>query len=235
MSLEFDSSNNYNKTIALPHNIYVISGLGADERVFHKLEFGGVSPTFIKWIDPNKRETLEEYATRLREQITTSNPVLIGLSFGGIMAIEIAKQIKTEKIILLASAKTKFEIPSYYRSAGRIKLYNYIPAKLLKKTNFIVFWFFGAKTEEDKNLLKRILLDTDPKFFKWAIDKISRWKNELILDNILHIHGTSDRIFPIKNVRCDLKIKGGGHLMTLDKADELNEILNKNLSKSSYF
>ena len=98
----------------LKKELYIFSGLGADERVFQRLDFSGFSPTFIKWIVPQDKETIENYATRLLDQITTTNPTLIGLSFGGLIAVEVAKQIDTEKVILIASAKTKKEIPFYW-------------------------------------------------------------------------------------------------------------------------
>ena len=53
----------------MSEHIYLISGLGADERVFQNLDFGRLKPTFIKWIEPIKNETIEEYALRLSLQI----------------------------------------------------------------------------------------------------------------------------------------------------------------------
>ncbi len=110
--------------------LYIFSGLGADERVFQRLDFPGFSTTFIKWIVPQDKETIENYATRLLDQITTTNPTLIGLSFGGLIAVEVAKQIDTEKVILIASAKTKKEIPFYYRFAGQLGLQKLLPTRL---------------------------------------------------------------------------------------------------------
>lgn len=209
--------------------LYIFSGLGADERVFQKLDFSGFPTTFIKWIVPENKETIEKYVTRLIEQITTTKPILIGLSFGGIIAIEVAKQIETEKVILIASAKTKKEIPFYYRFVGQLGLHKFLPAVILKSSNFITNWFFGTTSGFDKQILKQILIDTDPTFLKWAIDKIVRWNNQTQLKNIFHIHGTTDRILPFNFVNCDLTIKNGGHLMTLNKADELSKVLKKQL------
>ncbi len=209
--------------------LYIFSGLGADERVFQRLDFSGFSTTFIKWIVPQDKETIENYATRLRDQITTTKPTLIGLSFGGLMAVEIAKQIDTENVILIASAKTKSEIPFYYRFAGQLGLHKLLPTRLLKSSNFITNWFFGTTSTFDKQLLKQILIDTDPTFLKWAIDKVTRWTNKTQTKNLFHIHGTSDRILPFKFVNCNLTIKNGGHLMTLNKADELNNVLRQHL------
>jgi len=145
------------------------------------------------------------------------------------MAVEVAKKIDVEKIILIASAKTKTEIPFYYRFGGYIGLHKLLPSKLLKSSNFLTNWFFGATLPSDKQLLLQILADTDPAFLKWAIDKIAKWTNQTLPKNILHIHGTSDRILPFKFVACDYKIENGGHLMTLNKADELNKILREQM------
>ena len=209
--------------------LYIFSGLGADERVFQNLAFSGYSTTFIKWIVPLDKETIEQYATRLLDQITTTKPTLIGLSFGGLIAVEVAKQIDTKKVILIASAKTKNEIPFYYRFAGQLKLHRLLPTRLLKSSNFITNWFFGTSSTFDKQLLKQILIDTDPTFLRWAIDKVTRWTNKKQIQNIFHIHGTSDKILPLSFVKCNSTIKKGGHLMTLNKADELNLILRQQL------
>lgn len=209
--------------------IYIFSGLGADERVFQRLDFSGFSITFIKWIVPQDQETIENYATRLLDQITTKKPTLIGLSFGGLIAVEVAKQIDTEKVILIASAKSKMEIPFYYRLAGQLGLHKLLPTRFLKKSNFITNWFFGSTSTFDKQLLKQILFDTDPTFLKWAIDKVVRWTNLTQNKNIFHIHGTNDRILPFSFVKCNSAIKNGGHLITLNKAEELNNILRQQL------
>lgn len=209
----------------LTSEIYIFSGLGADERVFQKLDFSDFKTTFVKWIIPQDNETIENYSSRLLEQITTKKPTLIGLSYGGIIAVEVAKQIETEKVILIASAKTKNEIPFYFRFAGLLGLHKLVPTKLLKSSNFITNWFFGTNSTFDKKLLKQILIDTNPIFLKWAIEKVARWTNQTKTKNIIHIHGTSDRILPLKFVNCDLIVKDGGHLMTLNKPNELNNIL----------
>ncbi|MBB6005014.1 alpha/beta hydrolase [Arcicella rosea] len=206
-------------------SIYIFSGLGADERVFKKLDFSGFDVTFIHWVIPNSNETIETYALRLTEQIKTNNPILIGLSFGGMMATEVAKLIDTEKIIIIASAKTQQEIPFYYRFAGMLKLHRLIPTVVLKTPNFFSNWLFGTSDKEDKEILASIMLDTDEVFLTWAIDKIVNWKNDTVHKNLKHIHGTADRILPYCLVKSDIEVNGGGHLMTLNKAEELTKVI----------
>ncbi len=204
-------------------NIYLVSGLGADKRVFQKMDLDAYNTVFIDWISPETSESIEAYAKRLTAQITQPKPVIIGLSFGGIMAVEIAKIIDTEKVILIASAKVYSEIPFFFRLAGFFKLHILLPLSLLKSPNAITNWFFGAHSTFEKALLKQILIDTDPIFLKWAIDKIVSWKNHTNPDNTIHIHGTADKIFPLAFAKPDIQINNGGHFMTLDKYQEIDE------------
>lgn len=97
------------------NKIYILSGLGVDKRVFDKIDFGNLDVEFVDWIKPQKKESIESYARRIQESIKTENPILIGLSFGGMVSVEISKIRKTERIILLASAKIKSELPLMYR------------------------------------------------------------------------------------------------------------------------
>jgi pimeloyl-ACP methyl ester carboxylesterase len=205
--------------------IVIFSGLGVDRRVFDNIDFGNLDVEFVDWISPLQNESLESYVVRISKKIKEENPVLIGLSFGGMVAVEISKIIKVEKLILIASARNKFELPKLYAIAGELKLNKLIPSLILKKQNFITNWIFGIESKEEKHLLKNILQDTDSKFLKWAIKEIVNWKNESISENCFHIHGDNDRIIPIKNVKTDFVIKKGGHFMTINKAKEIQDII----------
>lgn len=205
--------------------IYLLSGLGADKRVFDFIDFSGFKINHIDWVDPLEKETIESYAKRLLGQIKTSKPILIGVSFGGMVTVEIAKQIETEKVILVSSAKTKFEIPIYFRLVGQLGLNRVIPTKIFKTINGLTYWFFGTKTKTEKELLKTIIRETDDRFLKWAIDKIVNWRNTTIATNLTHIHGTHDKILPLKTA--DFKVIDGGHLMVVNKGGELSGVIRK--------
>jgi hypothetical protein len=141
-----------------------------------------------RWVIPQKRETIENYASRLLSQIITNRPILIGLSFGGMISVELAKQIHTENVIIIASEKTKAEIPLYYRLGGKLRLHRLLPIHLLKETNLFSNWVFRNSSVSDKQLLKSIFTGTNPIFLKWAIDQVVCWRNQIQLENIKHIH-----------------------------------------------
>jgi pimeloyl-ACP methyl ester carboxylesterase len=203
--------------------IYLVSGLGADERVFEYLDLRPYKKTCLKWICPNEDETIAHYATRLREQIETENPILIGVSFGGMIAVEIGKQIKTEKIILISSAKTKEDIPLHYRVMGAVNFNKLMPKGGLQKMQGIIAWLFGVTNDEERELLKDIITSTDERFVQWAIDHIINWENETLLPNAVLIHGTSDRL--LSGSTPDYSIKDGGHFMIVNRCREVSAII----------
>jgi len=209
-------------------DIYCVSGLGADERVFQKLRFEGYRPIHIKWIEPEAKESISDYTKRLATQIKAERPILIGLSFGGIIAVEIAKNVATEKVILISSTKNQQEVPFYFQIFRWLPIYLLIPARfLLWVGQIFAAWFFSLESIDERKLLKAILFDTDARFMKWAMHQVVTWKNELIPENIYHIHGESDRIFPYRFVREDFNVKKGGHFMIMNQAEYISNLIQK--------
>jgi pimeloyl-ACP methyl ester carboxylesterase len=206
-------------------DIYLLSGLGADKRVFDFIDFSGFRVNHVDWIEPAGNESIESYAKRLLVQIKTNRPVLIGVSFGGMVAVEIAKLIETEKVIVISSATTKLDIPIYFRIVGQLRLSKLIPTRFLKTTNSLTYWFFGAETEKENELLRVIIEETDDRFLNWALDKIANWKNRTLPTNVVHIHGTNDKILPLR--KADFEVSNGGHLMVVNKAEEISGLIRK--------
>jgi pimeloyl-ACP methyl ester carboxylesterase len=213
-------------------NIYIFSGLGADKIVFQNMDFSNYNVTFVEWIVPIQNESIEQYAKRLTRQIVHKQPILIGLSFGGIMAVEVSKVIAVKKIILIASAKKRSEIPWYYKIAGKFRLYKIMPVVFMKRANFFSFWVFGIESENEQKILTKILKETDANFLRWAIMQITTWRNQIEPRNCIHIHGASDCILPIRFVKSCVRVEQGGHFMTLNKADLLTQIVRSELANT---
>lgn len=206
--------------------IYFVSGLGADERVFQWLRYDGFRPVHIRWISPERGEPIERYAQRLSEQITSDRPIIVGLSFGGLIAIEVAKQIPTEKVILLSSVKKKSEIPLYFKLFRALPIHRIFPFKSsLRAVYWLVYWLFSPEGPDQRQLLKNILIDTDPHFLKWALHRVVIWKNQDVPDSVVHVHGMRDHIFPLCFVFPDYAIEDCGHLMVMNRAEEISNLL----------
>lgn len=213
--------------------IYFVSGLGADERIFQWIRYDGLRPIHIQWIPPEKGEPIEDYAGRLTEQIKDDNPIVVGLSFGGMIAVEIGKQIETEKVILLSSVKDVSEVPIYFKFFRALPLHRVVPFKsLLWAFYWLAYWLFAPEGNDQKKLLKTVLIETDPHFLKWALHKVVVWHNREVPDNLVHVHGKSDRIFPFRFVNPDYTVDNSGHLMVMNRAEEVSDLLEQLILKT---
>lgn len=208
-------------------NIYGIGGLGTDERVFSKIELSDKIIS-IHWIKHHKNDNLTSYAQRLATQINNNEPfVLIGVSLGGFLAVELNKFVSPVKTILISSAEKYYEIPLFFRIAGKLKLLKIFPF-LVNPPKFVIHWAFGAK---NKKLLNAILDNTDPKFTNWALHSIMQWRQNVSLPNHIQIHGTRDRLLPFSKKKDAFKIEKGGHFMIEDRAKEISEIIQNEIDR----
>lgn len=214
-------------------NVYFISGLGADERAFERIHLSSrYSVHYLTWISPVKNETLKEYAKRLAVPIDTTQPfALVGLSMGGMIAAAMNDFLTPQKTILISSAASSAELPAYFKWCGNMGLHKLIPTRLMDKPNAFAYWAFGAKSETEKKLMRRIINEGDAAFTKWGIGAIITWKAKEKPKNIFHIHGEADRILPLKYTRPDAVVKGGSHFMVWTKAGEVSKLLQQVLDK----
>ena len=212
--------------------IYCISGLGADEQVFNKLQIKNYDLKFLPWIKPlNKKESIESYAKRLGEFIDEPSPILIGLSFGGMIAVEMAKQFPVEKIILISSIKTRNELPLWMRATGKLKLHKFLPLKSNKLTERFDDAQLGISNQEEKNMVNKYRKNADREHTNWAIDQILNWQNDSVQATIFHIHGEKDRVFPIKRITPTHVIKQATHIMIINRASEISQCIKKILEQ----
>jgi len=205
--------------------VFFLSGLGADKRVFDLLDLSFCEPVFIDWTPPLQNETLAHYALRLKEKYIPNNTTVIGLSFGGMLATEIAKHNSSVSSILISSAKTIYELPAYFRSGKFIRLHYWVPGEIQKRFMIRMKWLFGVNSITGTKIYKEIISDCDPDFNRWAVDAILSWDNIDVPENIIHIHGTRDKILPYKYVNCHYTVQKGEHLMVLEQATIVSEIL----------
>ncbi|HET9058265.1 MAG TPA: hypothetical protein VFN30_15580 [Chitinophagaceae bacterium] len=211
--------------------VYCISGLGADERIFSKLRLKNCEIRYIKWVKPNSNnEPIESYALRLSTQIQHKNPILVGVSFGGIIAVEIAKIICCKKIFLISTIKSKSELPLWVRLIGLCRVNKIVP--FTRRGSILVLlenYFLGPETVEEKRLISEFRKATDKFFLYWAVSSIVNWRNTIIPDNFVHLLGDRDKFFSVKKSNPNYIIHGGTHLMIYNRSQEISNIIQSQL------
>lgn len=208
--------------------IYGIPGLGADERVFQYLSLEIVP---VQWLPPEKHESLQSYVRRLLAQIDQKKPfIVLGVSFGGMVAVEMNKFINPQQTIIISSAATRYELPYIAKVMRKTGMLHLLPAFMLKPPSFLANHFFGLHTAASKKLLREIIKDSDARFNKWAIRQIIKWKNDTVPPTLIRIHGDKDRLIKMQKGIEYKVIKGGGHLMIVEQAQEVEAIVKELLS-----
>ena len=209
--------------------IYFISGLGADWRMFQFLKLPEYLPLQqVHWIAPlSVDEPLTSYVQRLKEQITEPEPVLVGLSFGGVVAIELSKLVKPKATIIISSLATSHALPWYYRLLGKTRLQHWMPFKLMQATHPLAPFFLGAHTRPERKLLKAVITEIDKKFLRWSLSRLLDWNQPEAIPGLIQLHGTSDLVLPYRYRPGIITIPKGEHLMVMHRAAEISAILSK--------
>lgn len=207
---------------------YFISGLGADRRAFYRIQLPpGYEPVYLDWLTPLPKEDFAHYAKRFSELIQVNEDfILIGLSFGGMLATEIAKITAPQKLIIISSVSNYNELPWYFKLAGKLKLHKIVAPAIYKQAT-ILNRFMGAGNKEMKSIVYSYVNDIDPDFIRWSLDVIVNWPHRQRLLNLVHIHGSEDHLLPRRYVKADYIVEKGGHLMVMNQANEVNKILEK--------
>ena len=210
--------------------VYFLSGLGADRRAFSLLDLSFCEPSFIDWLPPVPHESLPDYAGRLLSQISEPDAVIVGLSFGGMLASEMVHQRPGLQAVVISSNKSAAEFPFYLRVGKYLPLYRWAPNRLYKYGGGLNRLLFGARSAEARRIFKAIQADSDPRFVKWAISAILHWNRKEAPDSVVHIHGGRDYLLPARFVQADHLIPHGTHILPLDFPKEVSELLREIIS-----
>ena len=211
-------------------HIYFVPGLAANTKIFEYLTFDDnlFEAHFLDWIIPlSTEESIESYASRMCECITHPNPVLVGVSFGGVMVQEMSKIIDCKKTIIISSIKSNKELPNRLKIAQKTKAYKLFPTKIVEKIENYEHLFLGDYLKKRAELYKMYLSIRNATYLEWAIHNVLNWKQDYELEGVIHIHGNKDEIFPSKHIKNYIEIDNGTHIMILNKARIISKILEK--------
>lgn len=210
-------------------HVYFMPGMAANTSIFEHIQLpdNDFKMHFLEWIIPTKKESLESYAKRMVLKIAYQNVVLIGVSFGGVLVQEMSKYIKLRKLIIVSSVKSKYELPRKMNIAKATKAYKLLPTQFVGNIEALAKYAFGESIKKRVELYQKYLSVSNKYYLNWAIHNMVCWEQEVVIPEIIHIHGDNDSVFPIKNISNCITIKGGTHIMIINKYKWFNENLPK--------
>jgi alpha/beta superfamily hydrolase len=211
-------------------HVYFMPGMAASSTIFERIHLPDAifEMHLLEWEIPNTDESLTAYAQRIAQKVTHENPILIGVSFGGILVQEMKQFLRPKKVIIISSVKSNAEFPRRFKLAKTTKAYKLIPTTLFENIEMLIKFSFGSSIVKQRlALYEKFLAVRDKRYLDWAIEQIINWNRIEIDEEIIHIHGDADEVFPPKNIKNFISVKGGTHIMILSKYRWLNDNLPK--------
>lgn len=213
-------------------HIYFVPGLAASPKIFEFLQISEekFELHFLDWLIPESlEEPIEDYAQRMAQKVTEPNAILVGVSFGGVMVQEMSKHLDVEKVALISSIKDRDELPQRLKLIQKTKAYKLFPANAVANIEDFYIYALGETAKKRTEIYRKYLSVRNPLYLNWAIYNVLHWKQKNPMENILHIHGTDDHMFPVKHISNCIEIQGGTHVMILNKAKTISKILTESL------
>lgn len=210
-------------------HVYFMPGLAASSLIFERIALpkNDFEMHLLDWELPLVEESLVAYAKRMANLVTEPNPVLVGVSFGGVLVQEMAQFLKPKKVIIISSVKTNLEVPLRMKFAKSTKAYKLLPTSWLHNVELLAKYSFGNAVKQRLKLYEKYLSMREKVYLDWAIEQMLLWDRTEPDKNVIHIHGTADEVFPVKNIHNYIPVSGGTHIMILSKYRWLNENLPK--------
>ena len=238
--------------------LILFSGMGVDARLLAKQRLLAADVIVPLWIAPRDGESLADYARRLaalltagtcrvgtahherqsggqcppygdRSQLEPSQPLFIGgVSFGGMIAQEVARHLPTAGLVLLATCRSWRGVPLPFRVAAWIGSHSPLwPIRIGRHIAGRLQPLMGISSGHHLAWLDAMLADTDPAFLRWAAGALLHWPGAGELPcPVVQIQGGHDLILPPRFTTPTHIIRGAGHLANITHAREVNTIIN---------
>jgi len=209
--------------------VYFMPGLAASPAIFERISLPAdqFEMIFLEWQIPFDNESLPDYAKRIAEKVTQPNPVLVGVSFGGILVQEMAQFLHPKKVIIISSVRSNTQFPRRMKVTKMLRAYKLIPTDVVNKIERLAKLSSSAMIKQRMKLYEKFLSVRDDRYFQWAIRNVILWERTEMDPKVVHIHGDADEVFPMKYIKDCHVVKGGTHIMILNKFRWLNEHLPK--------
>lgn len=215
--------------------LILLPGMGGDARMFRPQLAALANAMVSAWIEPQRGESLAAFALRMAQVVDPGGPCFVGgASFGGMVALEMARHLSARACFLIGSIRSPREFPRRIRILrpwlGRIagRSPDVIPALVR-----VIRWAVPSRMAPALRSMLDQLADTDRRFFRWAALAVLRWEEspEPLAVPIAQIHGDRDHILPHRLTRPDMLVYGAGHLLSMTHGDAVNQFIEAGMAR----
>lgn len=214
--------------------LVMFPGLGLDGRLFEPQR--PVAEIHVPdWIDPESGESLAEYSRRLAATIQTPRPFWLGgVSFGAFVALEVARHVESCGVFMISGCLSWRSIPAPLLALSHLapKLPTGLFAHCAPFAPPTLALLGERLNWKQVSLITSMFAVPRPKLIQWGLGALRGWTFEVRLPApVYHIHGRHDRMLPIKNVRAGEVVPGGGHVINVSHAPQVNAFIARHVAE----
>lgn len=213
--------------------LFLLSGMGADERVFAEQSKALSNLSVPKWIAPEANETLAHYAQRFAAHLDPKAPCVIGgASFGGFVALEMIPHLNVLGCFLIGSARSPEKFPPSFRALRNMaRVAGAIPFELANLLSKAALLSSGGLLDQHSTALLSQLADSDAAFLRWACRAVVTWDGpaEPCRVPLFQIHGADDCVLPAHLATGAEFVPGAGHALSLSHPQAITAFLLRHL------
>lgn len=227
--------------------LLLLPGLGADSRLFTPQRRAFPDLLTPDWPEmAAAAETLAEYGSRCADLwclgrdrvIDTGRPYWLGgVSFGGQVAIEMGRHlhglgVPPAGVFVISGCRSREAVTELFRvqqAVGRF-VPNGVASMTIAGPIATLFVSLDRLKGEAAELVRDMARDVDVPTLKRFADAAAKWgltaaEARGLPFPVHQIHGERDRIIPLRKGDPDRVLEGGGHLVNLTRAEEVNGYL----------
>lgn len=203
--------------------LVLLSALGTDSRLYEPQRALPVELVTPDYPEPGEGESLRDFARR----VPLPDPpfALGGVSMGGMVAQAMCAFVRPTALFLIATSRRGADVAPELRLLERLTraapdvVVKNVPARWATELDV-----FGRLTAAQKSLLLQMWVGRTTTFLKRSSRMIAEWPGEGALP-AHQIHGDQDQLIPIATQSPDVVVRGGGHMINLTHAEEVNRFI----------
>ena len=209
--------------------LVLLPGLGASHRLFDPQRRAWPDLQVPPWLDPEPHERLPAYARRMAAALPPGDPDLVlgGVSFGGMVALEIARHVPARAVILIASATGPQGLTRAARTLALAGRSPFVPAVRPPRPTWpLISWGFGARRTDERALMYDLIRTSRRDLVKWGLGAIAHWRPAPEAPcAVRQIHGAEDRLIGAARVAAEVVVRGAGHLINVTHDGDVNAFI----------
>lgn len=212
----------------------LLPGLGAKSLLFQPQRNAFEDLIIPDWPAPQPHETLRTCAQRWAMSLTPRRPLFIGgVSFGGMVALELARSLNANGVFLIASCRDSRYVNPAYRLLGAMARFFPMDLErwLIREIGGDGLAWLQELNQAEAALIRRVACDVDMPLLRWGGHQMLRWRfTEPLPCPVYQIHGARDDIIYPQPQQTDLLILDAKHLIHITHAAKVNQFIRERMA-----